>query len=127
VPTEEIVLALHRGCIDDVANSASIAQRDQFRPRNRDKIVSDLHRYGARTGRAEIPTDVLENLMVNWQALKGPLGPALAKFLVSQGVDGSVTHHGQDDWMVLYNLDKIVSYRKANSKELIDLPRLRHL
>jgi hypothetical protein len=98
VPTEEIVLALHRGCIDDVANSASIAQRDQFRPRNRDKIVSDLHRYGARTGRAEIPS-----------------------------VDGSVTHHGQDDWMVLYNLDKIVSYRKANSKELIDLPRLRHL
>jgi hypothetical protein len=95
------------------------------RLKNKQAIVDDLRRYAARVGKDMMPAYVVENLMQNNDALKGAFGPALAAFFVEQGVDASLVTKGNEDWVVLYNLDKIESYRKATPAELLrDSPRV---
>jgi hypothetical protein len=95
------------------------------RLKNKQAIVDDLRRYATRVGKDMMPTYVVENLMQNNDALKGAFGPALAAFFVEQGVDASLVTKGNEDWVVLYNLDKIESYRKATPAELLrDSPRV---
>lgn len=96
------------------------------RLKHKQAIIDDLYRFVERTGKSELPAYVVENLMHNHGALTGAFGPALAQFFVEQGVDASLVTHGSEDWVVLYNLDKIVSYRKATQAEqLQDAPRVR--
>jgi len=95
------------------------------RLKNKQAIVDDLRRYAMRVGKDMMPAYVVENLMQNNDALKGAFGPALAAFFVEQGVDASLVTKGNEDWVVLYNLDKIESYRKATPAELLrDSPRV---
>jgi hypothetical protein len=72
----------------------------------------------------QIPAYILENLMVNHGALKGKFGPLLAQWFVSRGIDANLIRRSDEDWLVLYNLDKIVSYRRARPEEVRDLPRV---
>lgn len=100
------------------------------RPKLRHKadLVADLDRYAARTKRHAIPPQALVNLLIHYEALTGEHAPALALFLVSLGADGDLmrpplfARGPTEDWVVLYNLDKIRSWRRAEPNEVVDLP-----
>lgn len=95
------------------------------RLRNRAKVVDDIRRVAARQrDPSKLPAYVVENLMVNHDALKGEAGPLLAQWFVSRGIDANVIRRSGEDWLVLYNLDKIRSYRRAMADEVRDLPRI---
>lgn len=95
------------------------------RLRHKAEIQGDLQRAADRVG-GDPFAYMLENLMHNHGALTGEKGPMLARFLVEQGIDASLVPHGDEDWLVLYNLDKILSYEKVPKKEVVwDLPRIR--
>lgn len=55
-----------------------------------------------------IPAIYLLNYLVNYDALGGEAGPALARWFVAQGIDASRAKEGREEsWVVLFNLDKI--------------------
>lgn len=100
----------------------------------RTEILADVERNAARTaGRLPpgfIHAEVLVNLMVNYDALKGDNGPALAAFLVDHGIDASHAKNGGDeDWVVLFNPSAILRMDLAPASTVAgdqyDLPRLR--
>jgi hypothetical protein len=94
------------------------------RLRGRPQILKDLHAAATRIG-GDPFAYMLENLMLFHKGLTGDKGPALASFFVEQGIDASLIQHHGEDWVVLYNLDKILSYRPVSSKEPVeDAPRI---
>jgi len=107
--------------------------RSTPRLKAREKIFADLwanaRRVAARTGeddqKVAIPASVLVNLMVNYRAIGGEPGLALSRFLVSLGVDADLISQGLEDWVLLFNLDKIRSWKKVPAGEAVDSPRLR--
>jgi hypothetical protein len=95
------------------------------RLRGRDAVLADLEKGAERVG-GEPFAYMLENLMLFHGGLKGDKGPALASFLVEQGIDASLVSHSAEDWVVLYNLDKILSYGRVSPEEAdYDRPRIR--
>lgn len=90
---------------------------DTPRMTSRKDIQEDLSKYDLRTGDTGVlPASVLVNLMVNYNALKGDRGLALASFLVAHGIDASEVHHSGDEyWVVLFNLEKIVNVHVSGS------------
>jgi hypothetical protein len=97
--------------------------------RKKREIISDIERNAARTagrlGEGMVPAYVLVNLMVNYEAISGSHGPALAEFLVSLGIDASHVQRGLDTWIVLFNPAKVISWRKVRTDDPWDLPTVK--
>lgn len=99
--------------------------RNRERLRSKKEIVADIERYAARIESVDVPLFVLVNLMSHYNAIVGAQGPALANFLVEHGVDASLEKPGGDeDWVVLYNTDKVLRWRKVPAGEAEDAPRV---
>jgi len=99
--------------------------RELPRLRHRKELLEDLKRAAARHGDGgEVWPGVVLNLMSNADAIKGDQGPALARFLVENGVDAELVQRSTEDWVVLYNPDKIVDHRKVPAGEAEDAPRV---
>ena len=107
------------------------------RLRGKEKLVAGVERVTARTGDT-FPAEILVNQFVNEGASSGQHGPALAAFLVENGVDASLTSppmfggtggaHGED-WVVVFNPDILRSVTKVTAREVgkqapFDLPRV---
>ena len=103
----------------------------QPRLRHREQVRADLHRYVERTGQDPIPASVLQNLLINHDALTGNHGPALAEFFVAQGADADYTRppmfggNPDEEWIILYNLDLIRNWRRVTANESENAPRIR--
>lgn len=104
------------------------------RLRSRQAIVQDVGVYRLRVSEARkrpgkntemIPAAVLVNLMVNHNAITGEHGPALVEFLVANGVDAGIDHKGSEDWIVLFDLSKVRSYKKVPAGEAVDAERIK--
>jgi hypothetical protein len=97
--------------------------------RKKREIIADISRNATRTA-GEIGTlnsraSVLVNLMVNYGAITGEHGPALAEFLTALGIDASHVSQGREDWIVIFNPEKVVSWKRVGDKAEFDLPRLK--
>jgi hypothetical protein len=99
--------------------------------RHRREILADLDRNAARTVGDTILAEVLVNLCVNYEVLSGEHGPSLARWLVAQGIDAYAfkpplftTDESNEDWVVIFNPEKILSRRRATPAEVVDQPRL---
>ena len=107
------------------------------RLRGKEKLVAGVERVTARTGDT-FPAEILVNQFVNEGASSGQHGPALAAFLVANGVDASLTSpplfggsggaHGED-WVVVFNPDVLRSVTRVPAREVgkqapFDLPRV---
>lgn len=79
--------------------------------RHRREIVDHLNRVAERQGQESVLTSSLVNLCVNFDALTGKHGPALAKWLTAHGVDASHAEHGHESWVVVFNPSVIVATR----------------
>jgi hypothetical protein len=102
--------------------------------RKRAEILADIQRHVDRVNQGrdarhlahvdDIPAFVLVNLLIAHEALTGAHAPAMAEFLVNQGVDASLVEQngGTESWIVLFNLEKIRSLRRARPDEVDDLP-----
>lgn len=102
--------------------------RDQPRLRGRDKVIHDLHRFCARTNRTDVPIYVLLNLLVNHEAHGGAHGVAFARWMSALGIDAQLVDppmKGGEDWLVLFNPEKVISVRPARPDEVADTPRVR--
>lgn len=107
--------------------------RQAPRLKARKEIFADLWGYARRVAartreddqKISIPASVLVNLMVNYRAVGGELGLALSLFLVTLGVDADLISQGSEDWVLLFNLDKIRSWKKVSAGEAVDSSRLR--
>ena len=88
------------------------------RLRRRKEIEKDLDRSLDRHPDGVMPAIYLVNLCVNHEALTGDNGPALARWLVQNGVDASLDHKGLgEDWMVVFNPKVIVKSRKLTAAQ----------
>lgn len=97
--------------------------RDQPRMRNRDKVIHDLHRLANERNTLELPIFFLLNLLVNHDAHGGAHGVAFARWMSQLGIDAQlVSPPGKhdEDWLVLFNPEKVLSTRPARPDELVD-------
>jgi len=99
------------------------------RVRGRKEIADGLRQAAERHPSGQMPACYLLNWCVNNDALGGESGPALARFLVSKGIDASVySRPGDEDWVVVFNMEKVrrCTVLKANAAwELGDFSTLR--
>lgn len=80
------------------------------RVRGRKDIEAGLQKSALRHPDGLMPAEYLMNYCVNYESLGGESGPALARWYVSKGIDVSVyTRPGDEDWVVVFNPDKVVS------------------
>jgi 8-oxo-dGTP pyrophosphatase MutT (NUDIX family) len=108
------------------------------RLRGKERLVAGVERVASRMGDT-FPAEILVNQFVNEGASSGQHGPALAAFLVTNGVDASLTSppmfggtggaHGED-WVVVFNPDILRSVTKVTAREVgkqapFHLPRVR--
>ncbi len=89
--------------------------------KNRSAIIDDLHVSAQRAGSDVIQAGALSNLMHYHGALTGAHGPALAEFYVSSGIDAELVNQSGEDWIVLFNMDKVEAYSFVDSRETRDL------
>lgn len=101
---------------------------DLGRVPKRTQVLSDLKRQENRFQRDLVPASILVNVLVNADALSGDNGPLLAKLLVGHGIDGDCVKQSGEDWVVLWNPEKVVRYEPRSRTEipvdLYDLPRV---
>lgn len=101
-----------------------------YRLRNRKKIEEDLDANVARHPDGKLLAIYLVNLCVNYEALTGANGPALASWLARNGVDASLDQRGSgEDWLVVFNPKVIVASTKLTAAQADqydwDLPLIR--
>jgi len=91
--------------------------------RHKREIVDDLIE---RAGRGLEPgyarVSALVNLMVNYEAITGAHGPALARFLVDLGIGASHVRQSNEDWVVLFDPRRVISWRKFEEGDEFQLP-----
>jgi len=95
--------------------------------RKKKEIIEDLL---ARAGRGLAPgmarVSALVNLMVHYEAITGAHGPALAEFLASLGIGAShVRMDGGEEWVVLFDPTKVLSWRRVAPDDEDLLPSVR--
>lgn len=94
--------------------------------RKKSEIIEDIETRAGRglpEGMGRVAT--LVNLMVNYEAITGAHGPALAEFLASLGIGASHVAMSGEDWVVLFDPAKVLSWRLVGSDDVEDLPRVR--
>lgn len=120
--------------LEDAGAAATIEEMIAFlqeRPRlpKRAEIIADLQVCTKRMYPRPCPTVVLANLMINYNALSGDHGPALAKFLADHGIQVSHVEHHSEDWVVVFDPSVILSMTPTRAKDVhsedYDLPRIR--
>ena len=68
------------------------------------EIMIDIVNYAKRINASSVPLNVLNNLVVNYEAGSGKPGLEIAKFFVSKGGDASVQNQsGNEFWLVVFN------------------------
>lgn len=92
------------------------------RLRKRAEILSDLKANVARRQALDpelIDASVLVNLCVNYEALSGATGLALARWLVDQGIDASWHSPGGDRyWLVVFNPKVIKAFKVVRAADV---------
>lgn len=87
------------------------------RLRHKKEILADLARNQERTGKVDGAAAVVGNLMHYHEAVAGESGVHLVQFYLYHGIDADrVTGkglRGDAEYVVLYNLDKIVRYERV--------------
>lgn len=87
------------------------------------KIVDDLIERGTRgapPGHARVSS--LVALMVNYGAVSGQTGVALAEFLASLDIGGDLIQRAGEQWLVIFDPSKVLRWRRVTEEDPWDLP-----
>lgn len=107
---------------------------DTPRLSKRQDLLTDLQRSADRMEADYLSAEILTNLLVNYELLKPGIAEALHHFIGDQGIDAQFFSPGfakrsiddpsmTEEWMVLYNPDKILHREKREpSSEVHFLP-----
>lgn len=98
------------------------------RVRGRQEIRRRLEEAAAYQKQPDLPASYLLNNCINTESLGGDTGPVLARWFVAQGIDVSrYDRPGDEDWLVVFNMDKIARARPMKADDayaLGDFPTL---
>ena len=99
------------------------------RLKKRKELAADVQMNAERSQRDWVSAEVIINLFVNHEAGAGDVGVALARWLVSKGVDATLHHETRnEDWVVVMNPAIIKSHQKVEAKDVkpedYDLPTI---
>ncbi len=91
--------------------------RETPKLRNRKPLMDDVLRAIRRSGRDDgtIYASVLCNLCYFHNALVGESAQLVAKFYKDRGIHASLVAHGNEDWVVIHDVSKIVSAKNMTS------------
>lgn len=68
------------------------------------EIIQDIINFSTRTSKTVVPAYVLNNLIVNYEVGSGKVGPEIAKYFVSNGIDAALDkQHGDEFWLIVFN------------------------
>ena len=87
--------------------------------RHKIDIIKDLTGYSTRTNRRSISSDILNNLVINYEAGAGQVGLSISNFFVSKGADAHVEQQGGGEfWLVIFNPKIIKSVSVIDPKKI---------
>jgi len=95
--------------------------------KNKKEIINAIMNYESRTNEP-VPLNVLNNLVVNFEAGSGNAGILINKFFVLNGVDAEVANFSGEDWLIVFDTSIIKKWEKVSPSTLnlqdYDLPRI---
>jgi len=72
--------------------------------KHRKEIMSDIINFSKRTNKSNIPAEILNNLIVNYEAGAGNIGVEISKYFVELGIDACIQkNHGDEIWLIIFN------------------------
>ena len=93
--------------------------------KNRSRVLHEMELYRLRSKREmtdHVNPQLLENLMLEFSNPWGEVGKVLGNYYLSHGIDASLMKKSGEDWVILYNVKKVRSYRAVADGE--DSPRI---
>lgn len=92
------------------------------RVKSKKNIIDDLNQAATRHHQKPMPASYLLNLCVNYESLSGKSGVALANWYASKNIDASLVSQSNDEnWIVVFNPEKIISAKVYNSSDAWDI------
>jgi hypothetical protein len=83
-------------------------------------IIKSITEYADRTNRDVISLNILNNLIVNYEAGAGSIGVKLTNFFVSKGADANLEpQSGGEFWLVVFN-PKIIKKVSIVDPKMVD-------
>lgn len=103
--------------------------RETPRIKRRANILRELEDVCPRFPADSVPVSCLVNLCVNYDALAGKPGVALAQWLTAKGIDASLHRaYGAEQWLIVFNPKVILRHEVVAAKDVsladYDLPML---
>jgi hypothetical protein len=72
--------------------------------RHKSEIIADIKNYSIRTNRLDIPLEIFNNLIVNYESGAGKAGQEIVKYFLSKGADANLQpQQGDEYWLVVFN------------------------
>lgn len=72
--------------------------------KHKKEIIQSLQKIAERMQRDTVSADILNNLIVNYEAGAGNVGIAVANYFVGRGIDAHLTNQsGNEVWLVVFN------------------------
>ena len=83
------------------------------------EIIQSLQNNASRMQRDSISLDILNNLIVNYEAGAGKAGIAVANYFTSKGADAKLEQQSGDEvWLIVFNPNIIKSVSVVNPKSV---------
>lgn len=87
------------------------------RLKNKKEIINRITNYALRTNKDYVPANVVNNLIVNFEAGSGEAGTNISKYFVSKGIDASYQNQGNNEkWLVVFNPNIIKNVKVVDPK-----------
>ena len=87
--------------------------------KHRSDIIDSINKNSARMQTDYISADILNNLIVNYEAGAGSVGVKIANYFVSKGIDAHIEDQSGDEyWLVVYNPNIIKKVSVVNATQV---------
>ena len=88
--------------------------------KHKKEIIQDLISNSKRLNRPYVHADVLNNLIVNYEAGAGNVGLEIPRYFISKGIDASLQNQsGDEQWLVVFNPKIIQKFSIVNPSNQI--------
>lgn len=82
----------------------------QYRMKGKNKVMREFYQHVEPDNTMKVQYFI--NLLIMHESLTGKTGVNLANWLVEKGIDAAIENHGNQDWVILFNAEKVIDIKR---------------
>jgi len=94
----------------------------QYRMKGKNKVMREFYNHVESNNIMKVQSFI--NLLIISESLAGKTGINLANWLVEKGIDAIIENHVNQDWVILFNAQKVIDIKK-NVHNFEDVKRVK--